>query len=83
MITSQKLNVAEPIKGFTEREVHSKALLNTDIDSLLKYKIQRKKFFDINKSKDEIAAVKTEMDKIKLDLSEIKQLLLQITKRVE
>ena len=76
----EKILIAEPVRGFTERDRNSKAILNTDMDSLLKYKIQKRKISDINKSRNEIALIRTEVDCIKSDLSEIKQLLLQITK---
>ena len=76
----EKIKIAEPIRGFTERDRNSKAILNTDMDSLLKYKIQKRKISDINKSRNEIALIRTEVDSIKSDLSEIKYLLLKITK---
>jgi hypothetical protein len=76
----EKILIAEPVRGFTERDRNSKAILNTDIDSLLKYKIQKRKISDINKSRNEIVIIREEIDNIKLDISEIKQLLLKITK---
>ena len=76
----EKIKIAEPIRGFTERDKNSKAILNTDMDSLLKYKIQKRKISDINKSRDEITLIRGEVDAIKSDLSEIKHLLLKITK---
>ena len=76
----EKILIAEPVRGFTERDRNSKAILNTDIDSLLKYKIQKRKLSDINKSRNEIVIIREEIDNIKLDISEIKQLLLKITK---
>ena len=76
----EKILIAEPVRGFTERDRNSKAILNTDIDSLLKYKIQKRKLSDINKSRNEIVTIREEIDNIKLDISEIKQLLLKITK---
>lgn len=76
-----KLKVKEPIAGFTERDVHSKAVLNTDVSGLLKYKLQKKKFSDINKTSSDINEVKQEVDIIKNELSEIKDLLKQITLR--
>lgn len=75
-----KLTVEDPVLGFTERDAKSKAILNTDMKSLLKYKIQRRKFSQINKTDNELNVVKNEIAEIKNDLSEIKQLLLQITK---
>ena len=77
---AEKIKIAEPVRGFTERDRNSKAILNTDMDSLLKYKIQKRKISDINKSRNEIALIRDEVDRIKSDLSEIKQLLLKITK---
>lgn len=76
-----KVEIIEPVSGFTERDKHSKALLNTDVDSFLKYKIQRRKFSEINRNAGEISKVKSEVEEIKNDLSEIKQLLLQITQK--
>lgn len=76
-----KLIVKEPVHGFTERDGKSKALLNTDRDSLLRHKIQRRKFSQINKNENELITVKSEIDQMKSELSEIKELLLQITTR--
>lgn len=76
-----KLKVKDPVSGFTERDSHSKAILNTDVSGLLKYKLQRKKFSDINRTSSDINEVKQEVDNIKNELSEIKDLLKQITLR--
>lgn len=81
MNKEQKIDIIEPIAGFTEREKNSKALLNTDMDSLLKYKIQKRKFSEISKNNSEINIMKNDINSLKDDLSEIKELLLQITKR--
>ena len=77
---AEKILIADPVRGFTERDRSSKAILNTDMNSLLQYKIQKRKISDINKSRNDIALIRNEVDSIKSDLSEIKQLLLQITK---
>jgi hypothetical protein len=79
----EKITIAEPVRGFTERDRNSKAILNTDIDSLLQYKIQKRKISDINKSRNEITLIRGEVDQIKSDLGEIKNLLLKITKERE
>jgi hypothetical protein len=50
------------------------------MDSLLQYKIQKRKISDINKSRNEISMIRGEVDQIKSDLGEIKNLLLKITK---
>ena len=76
-----KIEIIEPVSGFTERESNSKALLNTDVDSLLKYKIQKRRFSEINRNVGEVSKVKLEVEQIKNDLCEIKQLLLQITQK--
>jgi hypothetical protein len=83
MNPTNKLIISEPVKGFTERDSLSKAILNTDVDSLLKYKIQKRKLIDINKNSSEIDAVKSEIKQIKCDLTEIKTLLLKITRERE
>ena len=80
-MSTQKLTVIDPVAGFTERDPNSKAILNTDMDSLLKHKIQRRRFSEINRNSKEIVNVREEIDDIRNDISEIKQLLLQITKQ--
>jgi len=75
----EKIKIAEPVRGFTERDKNSKAILNTDMNSLLKYKIQKRKISDINKSTNEIELIRKEIDEIKSDLNEIKNMLFQIT----
>lgn len=82
-MSTQKLTVIDPVAGFTERDPNSKAILNTDISSLIKNKIQKRRFSEINKNEKELIHVKEEIDDIKTDLSEIKKLLLQITQKVE
>lgn len=76
-----KLKIQEPIEGFTERDPQSKAILNTDVNALLKYKIRKQKFSDINKKTNEMSDIRNEVDTIKNELSEIKDLLKQITLR--
>ena len=77
---AEKILIADPVRGFTERDRSSKAILNTDMNSLLQYKIQKRKISDINKSRNDIALIRDEVDIIKSDLNEIKELLLKITK---
>ena len=79
----EKVRVIEPVQGFTERDLASKAILNTDIDALLRYKIQKRKISDINRNRNELTAMQVEIDGIKNDLGEIKNLLLKITKERE
>jgi peptidoglycan hydrolase CwlO-like protein len=75
----EKISIIEPTNGFTERDANSKAILNTDVNSLLKYKIQKRKLSDINKSREEINEIHAEVDQIRNDIREIKNLLLTIT----
>lgn len=79
VIVQEKIKLAEPLNGFTERDKHSKAILNTDMDSYLKYKIQKRNMSDINKSTQEINIIRNEVSELKKDLTEIKSMLLQIT----
>ena len=79
----EKIKVIEPVQGFTERDLASKAILNTDIDALLRYKIQKRKISDINRNRTELNAMQVEIEGIKSDLGEIKNLLLKITKERE
>lgn len=72
----QKLKILEPISGFTERDAHSKAILNTDIDLLLKYKIQKRKMAN---SKD-IENIREDVINLKNEMIEIKELLLTLIK---
>lgn len=79
----EKVKVIEPVQGFTERDLSSKAILNTDVDALLRYKIQKRKISDINRNRTELNAMQVEIEGIKSDLGEIKNLLLKITKERE
>ena len=75
----ERLELREQALGFTERDAHSKALLNTDRNALMKHKLQKerhvKNMQEVNQMKDEICSLKD-------DLCEIKQLLLAITNKV-
>lgn len=78
MMTVEKIKVLEPTHGFTERDKNSKAILNTDADALLKYKIHRKKILDINKNNEELNTMREEIGALKNDIGEIKSMLLAI-----
>lgn len=71
-----KIKMKEVVGGFTERDINSKALLNTDMDSLLKYKIQKRRL----SSSMEMEKIKTDVNELKSELDEIKQLLLTLVK---
>lgn len=74
----RRIELSEPIQGFTERDAHSKALLNTDMNGLLKYKLQRERHF---RGIQEMDKVKSDISSLKEELVEIKQLLLMISKK--
>lgn len=75
----ERLELREQALGFTERDANSKAILNTDKNALLKYKLQRERHQqstqEVNKMRDEICILKDE-------LCEIKRLLSIITNKV-
>lgn len=75
----ERLELREQALGFTERDAHSKAILNTDRNALLKHKLQKERHMqstqEVNKMKDEICSLKD-------DLCEIKKLLLAIKNKV-
>ena len=74
------LKMKEVVSGLGERDVNSKALLNNDYDSLLKYRIQRRRN---SQQGNEIELVRNEVVQLKSELQEIKELLLTITKSKE
>lgn len=75
----ERLELKEKVAGFTERDIHSKALLQTDKGALLKYRLQKQKH---KESTHELNRMKNEISELKNDLGEIKQLLLAITNKV-
>jgi hypothetical protein len=74
----RRIELSEPIHGFTERDAHSKALLNTDLSGLMKYKLQRERHFQ---NIQEMNRVKSDIVSLKNDLKEIKDILLVISKK--
>jgi hypothetical protein len=68
-----KIELSEPINGFTHRDAHSKALLNTDLSGLMKYKLQRERHFQ---GIQEMNRVRSDISSLKGEMKEIKQLLL-------
>lgn len=74
----EKIQIIEPVKGFTERERTSKAILNTDTQGLLRYKLQRQKLREVSRTSQDMLSVKEEVNEIKNDLNDIKILLSQI-----
>jgi hypothetical protein len=75
----ERLELTEQALGFTERDANSKAILNTDTNALLKYKLQKQRH---QQSTQEVNKMKEEICSLKDDLCEIKKLLLAITNKV-
>lgn len=73
------IELKETKDGFSHRDIHSKAILNGDKESLIKYKIQRSRMAKMNSTVNEIQTIKTEVESLRGELLEIKNLLLQIT----
>ena len=76
MITTVELE--EKVNGFTERDTHSKALLNTDLESYLSYKKRKKKAITQNKEMDNM---KTQINAMRGEMSEIRDLLQQLLRK--
>jgi len=74
-----KVELKEKALGFTERDINSKAILNTDSSALLKYKIQKHRSEKLRENAAELHKVKNDINNIKDELCEIKNLLLKIT----
>ena len=76
-----KVELAEKVSGFTERDYYSKAILNTDTDALLKHKLQKHRHGKVQETSVELQRVRDEMVSLKSDMSEIKSLLKKIITR--
>lgn len=74
------IQLAERVSGFSERDLHSKALLNTDTDALIRYKLQKQRALRVAQSSEDIVSMKQELSCLKNDLNCIKEMLLKITK---
>ncbi len=72
----RRIELSDPIHGFTERDAHSKALLNTDLNGLKKYKLQRERHFQ---NIQEMNRVRSDISSLKDEMKEIKQLLISLT----
>lgn len=71
----ETLQLKEVHNGFSERDIRSKAILNNDIDSLLKYKIQQNKMSNASNSFQDLKMIKIEFDNMKTEMAEIKRML--------
>lgn len=76
---NSSIELKESRNGFSHRDLHSKAILNQDQDSLIKYKIQRSRMARVNENANEIQSVKEDVQSLRNEIQEIKSLLLQIT----
>ena len=58
------------------RDMHSKAVVNTDMDGLQAYRDRRRTADDAKNTIAEVAALRTEINSMKNDLDTIKELLM-------
>lgn len=79
----EKVKLKEVHNGFSERDIHSKAILNQDRNALLRYKIQKNRMSNVSSTSNEVQSLRTEFDEVKSEISEIKNLLQKIIKGLE
>jgi hypothetical protein len=75
----ENIELSEKRNGFSHRDMHSKAILNSDQSNLLKYKIQRNKMARLSATTVDMENMREEVNTLREELKEIKSLLLQIT----
>lgn len=80
---TEHIKLKESHNGFSERDVHSKAILNHDRNALLRYKIQRNRMIEMSEQSHEIQTLREELSDIKNDFHEMKLLLKKIAKGLE
>lgn len=73
-----KIELEEKVSGFTERDMNSKALLNTDVNGLLAYKMKTRNSMVQESQTKEINMLKEKVNNIQEDVSEIRQMLKQL-----
>jgi hypothetical protein len=78
-MNSEIIKLKETHNGFSERDIHSKAIISKDADSLLKYKIQKNRMGHIASNARELESIRSEFNSLREELGEIKHLLLKIT----
>ena len=74
-MSMQKLTVIDPVSGFTERETHSKAILNTDKKALDEYLIKKE---IAKKSTEKTELMNLRIANLEKDVKDIKDILLDI-----
>ena len=78
-MNSEIIKLKETHNGFSERDIHSKAIISKDTDALLKYKIQKNRMTSISSNARELESIRSEFNSLREEMSEIKHLLLKIT----
>jgi len=73
-----KIDLEEKFAGITERDSHSKALLNTDTEALLQYKIKKQKSINQRRMANELDFLKTKVADLSSDITDIKTLLTEL-----
>ena len=67
--------------GFIRSELNKGALLNVQDENLNLYKKQRKSMYDLNNKIHKINTLEKELNELKTDMSEIKELLLRVVNK--
>ena len=82
-MNSEKIKLKEVHNGFSERDIHSKAILNQDKNALLRYKIQRNRLNIVTSTSQELKTMREEFDELKTEITELKSLLQKIARGLE
>lgn len=82
-MNQEKIQLKENHNGFSERDIHSKAILNQDKNALLRYKIQKSKLSNAAVTSKELQSLKSEFIDMKEDMKEMKILLNRIIRGLE
>lgn len=67
--------------GFIRSDSNKGALLNVQSENLTLYKKQRKHLYDLNSKINKINTLEKEIDNIKTNMEEIKELLLKVVNK--
>ena len=69
------VELEEKVAGITHRDMHSKALLNSDMDAFLKYKKNKQRMLDHKNTKQNVTDLKEELCHLKNEISQIKEMI--------
>lgn len=63
------------------KNMSNKAILNSNLEALNQHKLNKQKNFEFNAMQKEITNLKTDIDELKSNISDIKQLLIEFAKK--